>query len=211
MSTPDDSLPPELTEAWSAREDAPPTPPVLDRARLSAGTRGLRRESVLSHLFTIAILGVTLAVLTWYFFGYLGLSNGTSDGLAGFGIGAMLGVLGVRILVEIGSLAHLLRVDFTEATRDFAHASHRFLSYRAKVNERFVQVALLAYSAGYFALVYRFREAFSPVVLALLIVSYPAIMAGVYFLAIRPSLRREREVLARYGELLGGLDDAGSQ
>ena len=206
MSDRESSVPPELTDAWATQPTAPASPPLPDRARLSEGSRGPRRESVRSHVFTIVILGATLAVLTWYFFGYLGLSSATSDGVAGFGVGAMLGVLGVRILAEIVSLALLLRVDFTEATRDFARASHRFLNYRAKVNERFVQVALLTYSVGYFVLVYRFWEAFPPAVLVLLIVSYPVIMAGVYFLAIKPSLRREREVLARYAELLRGLD-----
>ena len=206
MSDRESHVPTELTDAWATQSTAPASPPLLDRARLSEGSRGPRRESVRSHVFTIVILAVTLAVLTWYFFGYLGLSSATIDGVVGFGVGAMLGVLAVRVLVEIVSLTLLLRVDFAEATREFARASHRFLSYRAKVNERFVRVALLVYSVGYFALVYRFKEAFGTVVLVLLIVSYPAIMAGVYFLAIRPGLRREREVLAEYAELLDGLE-----
>lgn len=205
MSSPTPPLPPELKEAWATQSETPATPPELDRARLAAGTRGPRRESVRSHLTNAAILGATLAVLLWYFFGYLGLARWGGDGLAVLGAGLMLVPLAVRIGIEAVSLWLLLRVDFAGATTAFARASHRFLAFRTRVNARFVQGSLVAYTVGYYLLLYVFREAFSTGVLALLALSYPVIMGAVYFLAIRPGLREERAALARYEELVAGL------
>ena len=175
-------------------------PPPLDRARLSAQARGPRGESIRAHLWTIAILGVTLAALTWFLFGYIP----SEGGLAGFGVGLMIGALVGRILMEVVSLVMLLSIDFSASSAAFLDANRRFLKYRRWAHQHLAVNLLIGYGVGYYVLLYVFRDVPTTAVLVLMAVSFPVIMSAVYFLSIRPGQRREREALEEWEALMEG-------
>ena len=193
----DDAAAAVYREAFAKTRRTPPPP--LDRARLSDLSRGPRGESVRAHVGTMLILAATLAVMSWYLYGYLTLDSY----LARLGGRLMIGSLIGRILLEGYSLLLLLRIDFADASSKFIQASHAFLNCRQHAHKSLKWLALAGYAAGYYLLLYVFREVPSTATWVLLAVSFPLIMGAVYFLGIRPSERQEREALVELEGLMG--------
>ncbi len=193
---------PELAALW--RTSRAGSTPSLDRELLAGLSRDPRRESVRAHLFTIGILSVTLAVLTWFGVGYLSAEAGAVR----VGIGLMALSLASRIFIEAFSLVLLLRIDFAEVTRAFVQANQRFLAFRAQVHRGVVGATFLLYSVGFYFFLYAARDYLHPWAIIVLAVSFPAIMGAIYTLAIRPGQRRERKALGRLEVLAKDLAGA---
>ena len=195
---PDSSSP--LAELWRAGAQR-----LSETAQAPAGVAAqvtdARHASLRGQWGTVAILAATLAVLCWYFYGYLTVEAGWSP----LGKALMLGALGLRIALELVGVALAARIDVLADARAYAAASLRLVRYREAAIRWFAWLGGVAYAAGFGLLVFSYRAYLSAGQVALLLASFAAATAIVGYV-IYLSHRDERALLGRLRGLVGELE-----
>ncbi len=162
------------------------------RARIAQLVRQPQRVSINEQVAAVIILSILLVILV-LFFRYV---SPLESYWSGMGVGFMLGSTAGRVLIECAGIYYARRISLFDSTADFVRTSWRFLEFRRNQVHRFIVAFTLAlYTLGYYLLLPEYALYFSTPVVWLLGVSYPVIMGGIIFLAIRPGMQRERVAL----------------
>ena len=169
--------------------------PDIDRIRSEVLIAS--RQSARAQFQTVLVLTVTLIALSVYFLTYLTRQVEFST----LGKGLMLGTLVLRIALEVYSIGLARRVRLTDTTQGFIHRSLTLIRYREAAIRWFALIGGLAYTAGYFLLVFAYRDYATSGQIAAMIVSYFVGTAIVGYFIWR-GYREERASLRAYQALL---------
>lgn len=172
------------------------------RQHIMQGVRSPQQRSINAQVGTIVVLASLIIILV-VFFKYL---SPVETSLSDLGKGLMIGSIIGRIFVEFMGIYLARRIDVFENVATFVQKSKKYVQFRNRVHRYMVIVTFISYSIGYYLLIPEWSNYFSSPMIWLLISSYLVIMVVVFFLAIRPGIRGEKEALRELETLANDLE-----
>lgn len=109
------------------------------------------------HLVTIAVLSLTVLVITWYFTAYAG----TTFNRFSIGLLLMIVSLVIRIIIELISFRKLRQIDVRVDFKTYSMQLTQFYQKRRLVHFLLTPLLYAAYVTGFVFLLPVFREQFS--------------------------------------------------
>ena len=137
-----------LKSQWNELKE--PVAPENGSQKIVEKTVFIKRKQVLTNI----ILSATLIILILFFF-YVTAYNSAR---ASLGLGIMIGVLALRILLEILSIKKLNELKFDLDTISFKKKITDYYNNRIKTHYVFTPIIIIAYSVGFILLLPIFKE-----------------------------------------------------
>lgn len=163
---------------------------TADKEKIIAEAQKKMRQTIKMQLGTIVILTLTLAILCLYFFYAVYFQKAISQ----IGASLMMGVILVRIILELFSIHLSVKVDLTNSVNDLNSAALSYHRFRKLINGPVTIGLLILYSTGFYMLTPEFSEFFSKPVVILLDASYIFIVF-VFIRIFRTTVRKEMNIL----------------
>lgn len=144
----------DLQNIWDQQAEADSKPTVADLIEKSeAQTKKIKQN----HFWTRIILGITVAILVFYYI-WVGAYQQT---MLSLGLGIMITMLLVRIALEWSSVRKLEGLKADVSLLEYSKLAQQFYEWRKKIHYIFTPIVYLTYVAGFALLLPVFKENFS--------------------------------------------------
>ncbi|MDX9854891.1 MAG: hypothetical protein RBS81_14005 [Tenuifilaceae bacterium] len=134
----------DLKTLWNKAKSEVPSVEIDTKAIVSQAN-AKRRSSVVAHILNMAILAVTLVVITLYYFFVMRYSFMLSH--VGFGI--MFVSLALRIVVEVVSMVRARRISITDSALLNTQQTVLFVKQRRRIHGPYTIAIVACYVLGF--------------------------------------------------------------
>jgi hypothetical protein len=180
----------DIKKMWSDTREAN-SDQTIDTGQIIAMAEKKKRDRVKSYLGTIIVLLVTTAILLTYFIYVANFHQLTSK----IGIGLMLGILALRIVIELVSIYFSTKISLSEIAIKTNNALLKFYYFRKNIHNPISVIFIVLYTIGFYLLTPEFCRFFSIPIMILMDGSY-IIGAAVFTWSIRKAIRKEMHELS---------------
>lgn len=191
----------ELQQLW---QDQPAAKPAANAtASIMQKAAQQQRAVRLRHISTMVVLGVTIAVLLWFFLRYAG-NAGTAFTTGMF---MMMGSLLVRVLTEYISFRRFQRLSVLHQLKSFQQELLQFYQWRFRIHTIATPVLYGLYIIGFVLLLPVFYQQFSRGFFAYILVSGFGFLA-VFAWRLRKEMQQELKLLTALRQSVRSMEDA---
>lgn len=166
-----------LKELWNKAKTEGPSADV-DIPAIVSKAKSKRRSSIVAHALNIAILAITLVVITLYYF----LVMRYRFLLSHVGFGIMFVSLALRIVLEVISMIRAYSIDITDCALRNTEQTVKFVQQRKQIHGLYTIAVVASYMIG-FALMG--PEIYNNLPLYLFVGIYLFFVVGAYILIIK--------------------------
>jgi hypothetical protein len=176
-----------LKNLWSQQ---PPSNRHTSAAQLIEKAEANMKKLRIGQYFTVGILSTLSATLVAY---YLWVAV---DGVNMFtvGLGTMVGVILIRVILELISMKKLSRIQPDSALTDFSIKMATFYGWRRRIQSIFVPIIYVSYTAGFVLLLPAFKDNLSPGMYWYVVISGSVILIGMAIF-VRIQVQKEIRIL----------------
>jgi hypothetical protein len=175
----------ELEDAWNqSKKDLQSSSKNLES--IYEKIRAHKKESFLFYYGTIAILSITLIVISCFFY----FVAPVQELLSRIGAGLMLGGLVIRILFEITSIQKAKRIHSINNSLEAVNNSIAFYQFRKKIHGSIAPIIISLYTIGFYLLTPEFLL-YMPTWQVVFFDVFYLFIAVFLFVQIRKGVRKE--------------------